>query len=99
MSKNHRSYNQEFIQESVTYAISAPSITGAAKELGIPESTLHTWIKKAERLGNIEVAPNQNINISDTINELKALKRKVAVLEQEKAILKKAATYFAKELG
>jgi transposase-like protein len=32
------------------------------------------------------------------LDENKELKRKVARLEQEKAILKKAATYFAAEL-
>jgi len=33
------------------------------------------------------------------IEENQQLKKRLARLEQEKAILKKAATYFAKELG
>lgn len=99
MSRKNRNYTPEFIRESVTYAISAPNVSEAAKELGIAKSTLHTWIRAAKRQGEAEIDSDKRVNIGEVINELQALKKKVAVLEQEKAILKKAATYFAKELG
>ena len=52
MSKSNRSYSQEFIKESVHYALSAVNITQAAKDLGIPEATLHGWVKKAKLCGD-----------------------------------------------
>lgn len=71
--------------------------------MGIPEGTLHTWIKKAKQCqetGNVlSNKTHPNINVSAVLEENKALKKRLARLEQEKAILKKAATYFATELG
>ena len=79
------------------------NVSQAAKSLGIPEPTLHSWVKKAKKNGDCSVTTNDgditHINVSDVLNELKQLKKQVNRLEQEKAILKKAATYFAKELG
>lgn len=66
----------------------------------MPEATLHTWVQKAKRSGEaIEPSTERPINLGQVIEENQQLKKKLARLEQEKAILKKAATYFAKELG
>jgi transposase len=99
MSKNNRSYSKEFIKESVNYALSAPSITQAAKELGMPEATLHGWVKKAKLCGDVLMPSGEPIDVSKMVDELRELRKQVSQLEQEKALLKKAATYFARELG
>lgn len=99
MSKKKRTYTQEFIKESISYALNATSVTLAARELGIPEATLHGWIKKAKLTG-IAIEPScKEIDIPKVMDELRELRKKVSILEEEKSILKKAATYFAKELG
>ena len=99
MTTRSRKYTPEFKREAVQFALNAPSIVSAAKDLGIPEATLHTWVYKAKRSGeSVDMATNQPINIGEVIQENQALKKRLARLEQEKAILKKAATYFAKEL-
>lgn len=102
MSKSNRSYTNEFIREAIKLALDSPSITNTAKNLGIPIGTLHTWIRNAKKSGEQPIISNNkvinNINVSEVLDENKELKRKVARLEQEKAILKKAATYFAAEL-
>jgi transposase len=99
MSKSNRSYSKEFIKESVSYALSSITTTYAAKELGIPEATLHGWVKKAKLSGEALGPSGEPIDVAKIINELRELRKQVSRLEEEKAILKKAATYFAKELG
>ena len=39
-----RKYTKEFRQEAVKLALQKPNITEAAKDLGIPAATLHSWI-------------------------------------------------------
>lgn len=100
MSNQLRSYTPAFKQEAVSYALTTTSVAQAAKDLGIPDATLYSWVEKAKQLGEV---PNPNngeaVNVKQLIDENQALKKRLAKLEQEKAILKKAATYFAKELG
>lgn len=99
MTKSSKRYTQEFKQDSVSYALSCPSVTSAAKSLGIPEATLHNWVAKAKLSGEATTPSGEAVDIGKMANELRALRKQVATLEMEKAILKKAATYFAKELG
>lgn len=100
MSNKNRSYTDEFKQEAIKLALSSESVASAASALGIPDGTLHTWVKKAKQLGEVaSIAPGETVNIGEIIEENQELKKRLARLEQEKAILKKAATYFAKELA
>lgn len=88
---------------STLLALRSPSVSGAAKSLNIPDATLHTWVQKAKQEGNCIVANSEGdttqVNVAAILKENKELNKRLARLEQEKAILKKAATYFAKELG
>ena len=100
MTRRFRSYTDEFKQEAVKLAVNSVSISATAKELGVPDATLHTWVKKAKRSGTcIMLSKGTATNVNDLLEENKKLHKRLARLEQEKAILKKAATYFAKELG
>jgi transposase len=98
----NRSYTPEFKREAVQLALDSSSVSSAAQDLGIPEATLHVWVQKAKKSGNYLITSSEgvanSINVKDLIEENKQLKKRLARLEQEKAILKKAATYFAKEL-
>jgi len=99
MTKKTRKYTPEFKREAIHLALSSPSVLSAAKDLGMPEATLHTWVDKARKSGEvIHPSAKQPVNIGELIEENQHLKKRLARLEQEKAILKKAATYFAKEL-
>ena len=95
-------YTQEFKDNAVDLAINSGKVSETAKNLGIPDSTLHTWVKLSKK-DNIVIMSqnnkklNKKINIGNLLSEVQELKKKLAKSEQEKEILKKAAAYFAKE--
>ncbi len=64
-----------------------------AKDFGISEATLHAWIKRAD----VEDGVRPGLKEADAA-ELRELKKRVRVMEQENEILRRAAAYFAKEL-
>lgn len=100
--RNNKAYTNEFKREAIKLALEALSINSAAKSLGISGSTLHTWVKHARNSGEQVITDSNGIvnhvNVTNIINENRELKKRLARLEMEKAILKKAATYFAAEL-
>jgi transposase len=102
MDGKNKFYTKEFKEEAIKLALSSPSVSGTAKDLGIPEGTLHTWVSKAKASGDcIMTQPDgtvNHVNVGAVIAENRELKKRLGRLEQEKAILKKAATYFAQEL-
>ena len=97
-----RGYSSEFKQGAVKLAISSSSVSGVAKELGIPAATLYSWVYKARMSGECVVTATDgtvnNVDVTKLLDENKSLRKRLSRLEQEKAILKKAAAYFAKEL-
>lgn len=103
MGRRIRTYTTEFKNEAIKLALDTSSIGQAAKDLGIPVSTLHAWIKQSQVSPTdlkLEGRTNENkINIKILLDKNRELQKRVSRLEQEKAILKKAATYFAKEIG
>ena len=67
-----------------------------ARELGIVEQTLHSWLK-ANREGQLtQVAPGAKAVTPEQM-ELSRLLAENARLKQEVEILKKATAYFAKD--
>lgn len=91
MTRKIRTYTEEFKQECVTLALKSESISQTAKDLGIPEGTLYSWVK------NTTGATTDKSTI-DVHEELKKLRKENALLREDREILKKAATYFAKEI-
>jgi transposase len=67
------------------------------RELGVNHETLRGWIKAAKRAE--QGAAGEGEVTADERDELRRLRKKVAELELEKDILRKAAAYFAKEMG
>lgn len=99
MRKQNRRYTSEFKKEAIALALNSASVNQAANDLGIPDATLHTWVSEAKRRGEVNVSSEHKpVNVGHLIEENQRLRKQLSRLEQEKAILKKAATYFAKEL-
>ncbi len=70
------------------------SLPQIARNLGINEQTLRTWVKRAVIDAGRGAADDLT---SDDRAELARLRRENRVLQQEREILKKAAAWFAKE--
>lgn len=70
------------------------NITQIAKDLDLTETALRAWVKAAEASG-AQWAENALTNAER--DELLQLRRDVKRLQMERDILKKAATFFAKE--
>ena len=101
MPKKIKTYTAEYKAEAIKLALSSDSVSGTAKDLGMPEATLHGWVNKAKQLGEqaykLPTGEEGSVNVSDVLEENRKLRKQLSRLEQEKAILKKAAAYFAKE--
>ncbi len=70
------------------------SIAQIAKDFGISESCLHRWLKIAEVDDGIRPGTT-----STESAELRELRKRNKLLEQENEILRRAAAYFAKEIS
>lgn len=92
-----KSYTPEFKESAVKLASqSDTSIASVARDLGVNENTLYTWVIK---YGNncADKAKASSESSEHLYDEIKRLKRENSKLKEEQAILKKAAAYFAKE--
>jgi transposase len=67
-------------------------IAQPARDLGINENTLHTWISKHHQ--RTHGTPGQ-LDATHFSEELKRLKKANALLQEEREIFKKAAAFFA----
>lgn len=102
MVRAARRYTDEFKDEAIKLAVNTGLVGQAAKDLGIPVSTLHSWIHASKRSildPDNDSGERVRIDLNQLLERNKELQKKVHRLEQEKAILKKAAMYFAKEIG
>lgn len=90
-----KTYSAEFRESAVKLANeSDKSVAQTARDLGVNENTLHTWISKYSR----PLDGTKTVRTDDHLyDELKRLKKENARLIEERDLLKKAAAYFAKE--
>jgi transposase len=72
---------------------SEQSIAQTARDLGVNENTLHTWIGQYHRGERQEKGQDEHL-----YEELQRLRKANARLQEERDIFKKAAAYFAQQL-
>ena len=91
-----RNYTKEFKDSAIQLVLNTNKpISQVARDLGMNDKTLNRWVLEYKHLHNIEpVKIKQTESLEE---ENKRLRKELAVLKQEKEILKKAAAYFAKE--
>lgn len=94
MGTKLKHYDKEFKAKAVKLALSSSqTISQTAKELGMKETTLYSWVKNNK---NTYVEQHGESG-KDVLDELAKLRRENARLREEREILKKAAAFFAKE--
>ena len=90
-----RKYPAEFKERAVKLAVESDQpIAQTARDLGVNENTLHTWIGKYHRAERQE----KEVNDEHLYEELKRLRKENTRLREARDILKKAAAYFAPQL-
>lgn len=96
MTRSVRKYTKEFKQEAINLALKSPSVVKTAEELGIPAVTLHGWINKLKKKGElVSVDASGSKDMATLIEENRRLHKELTIAKEEKEILKKAAAYFA----
>ena len=97
-----RKYDQEYKEQAAKLA---QEIGGAkaAKELGIPEGTIYTWLKAA-RGGKLDIRageyiPNSAMSLAEEImmlrKRVKEQDKEIRRLKEENDFLEEASTFFA----
>jgi transposase len=100
MSKNEgqrtrRIHTREFKAETVELVRSGGrNASQVARELGLADSLVRAWVKQAEV--DAGKGPAGALTTAEK-EELSRLRKEVKVLRMEREILKRAATFFAKE--
>ncbi len=91
---SNRRYTEEFKQEAVRQVTeNGHSVPDVAKRLGVSTNSLYAWRRQYSK-STEEVARARSEK-----EELARLRRELKRVTEERDILKKAATYFAKESG
>ena len=97
MSISKPPYPPEFKTEAVRlYQQSGKSLQEIASNLGVSTNLLRDWVRRAENGGAPRSANSAALD-QDKREELRRLRRENYILREEREILKKAATFFAKE--
>ena len=95
MARKRRRFSPEFKRETVRLVLEGDvHVAQAARDLEVCETSLHRWIKQHK----IDHGPNKTGEVTTAEREeIRQLRAKVRRLEMERAILKKATAFFAKE--
>lgn len=85
-----RRYTAEYKEQAVKRVLSGHAVLAVAREVGVGDSRIHNWLARHRQQAGAGAVQ------AEQAAEIARLKRLLAQREEEVAILKKAAAYFAK---
>jgi transposase len=92
--KSRPPYPRQFREQAVRLVReSGKSRARIAKDLGVSEQSLYTWLKQDE----LDNGKRTDGLTTEEHAEVRRLRREVRILREEREILRKAAAFFAKE--
>ena len=94
MPRTNQAYPPEFRQEAIRLVRASDKehpIPRIAREIGVSDGTLRSWVKD-----EIDSGEREGLTTEER-EELRKLRREVKTLRQEKELLRKAAAFFARE--
>jgi transposase len=95
MTRTVQQYSPELRAEAVRLVLEhAMTQADVAKRLSVPKGTIANWVAAAKH-GRGPVSGAKTAQ--ELENEIARLRKELAVVKQEREILKKATAYFAKE--
>ncbi len=96
MSKKRAKHSAEYKREAIRRVIQEKeSIASVAASLGLARETLYRWVREYRKAPGEAFRGNGKLTSQD--EEIRKLRQDNARLKEERDILKKAATFFAKE--
>lgn len=91
---SNKRYTDEFKAEAVKQVTErGHAVVDVAARLDVSQHSLYQWIKR------FSVPPAERKAVDDQQAEIRRLKSELKRVSEERDILKKAATYFAKQSG
>lgn len=95
MSKKKNHYDKSFKQQAIELALSSNQpLSKTAKELGVLETTLYSWVSNA-KAQNVSETDSKFNDVGKMHEELLKLRKENQRLKDINDILKKATAYFA----
>jgi transposase len=92
--RTRRSFSDEYKAGAVRLVLDeGKSVAAAARDLGVTESALRTWVERARA----DRTHGKTGLTTAEREELARLRKENRILHEEREILKKAAAFFAKE--
>ncbi len=90
-----KAFPKEFRRDVVAVARKGQApLAQIAKDFGVSEACLHRWL----RLADVDDGLRPGVTSQESA-ELREAKKRVRLLEQENEILRRAAAFFAREVG
>lgn len=96
MKRIRKTYDAAFKKQAVELAKERTNKSELARELGIRATLLYKWCKEVQDLGDASFPGNGKQKLTPEQERIKELEKKLAAVELEHEILKKAIGIFSK---